>query len=235
MIKLKYTTYVKILVIIVIKILPSDSCKAELNAYGAPSIRSTVAYQYCLLCLPLPWVQDRRTAQRLERGRGGKRAGNSCYGQKGNKNVQLVLHCCKTSWKAVLPILPSRNQTCLATYQFAWILTSGWIKLRGTHVMQGVTSLAAKQVCLGPVKRPTCTHCCKTRSHYLLFCNNFSELAMTSFVTRQVWFLGGNTRNNSLCNNVAKQVARFCCLFHHIFTTEITTMLAINNNNNNNN
>ena len=38
----------------------------------------------------------------------------------GNKNVQLVFqHCCKTSWTAMLPVLPSTNQTCLATNQVA--------------------------------------------------------------------------------------------------------------------
>ena len=40
------------------------------------------------------------------------------YGKSGHKNVQLVLqHCYKTSWKAVLRVLPLTNQTCLATNQ----------------------------------------------------------------------------------------------------------------------
>ena len=37
------------------------------------------------------------------------------YGKTGDKNVQLVLqHCCKTSWKAMLRVLPPTNQTCVA-------------------------------------------------------------------------------------------------------------------------
>ena len=54
-------------------------------------------------------------------------------------------------------------QTCLITNQVAasWVNTD-WIKLRGSHAIHGSTSLAAKQVCLGPEK----THnmyrfCCK--------------------------------------------------------------------------
>ena len=209
--------------------MPSDSCKAELNC--APSIRSTVAYQYCLLCTPFPRVQNRTGAGK---GKEGKRAGNSCYGQTGNENVQLVLHCYKTSWKAILDILPPRNQTCLATYQVAQILTSGRIQLGGTHLIHGgyVTCCKASLRWAGKT-RNMCT-LLQNKELLSTSCQNFSELEITSFVARQVRLLGGNTRNNSLSNNVAKQVARFCCLFHLTFTTEITTLLALNNNNNNN-
>ena len=35
------------------------------------------------------------------------------YGKTGDKNVQLVLqHCCKTSWKVMLRVLPPTSQTC---------------------------------------------------------------------------------------------------------------------------
>ena len=41
--------------------------------------------------------------------------------------------------------------------QVAWILTSDWIKLRGNHAIHGSYVTCCKQVCLGPVKRATCT------------------------------------------------------------------------------
>ena len=41
--------------------------------------------------------------------------------------------------------------------QVAWILTSDWMKLRGNHAIHGSYVTCCKQVCLGPVKRATCT------------------------------------------------------------------------------
>ena len=142
---------------------------------------------------------------RAGKGKKGKRAGFSCYGQTGSENVQLVLHCCKTSWKAMLRMLPSRNQTCLATYQVAWILTSGWIQLGGTHVVHGGCVTCCKTSL--PWAGKTRNMCTLLQNKELLstFCQNVSELEITSFVARKVRLLGGNTRNNSLCTNVAKR------------------------------
>ena len=40
------------------------------------------------------------------------------YSEKGNKNALFVLqHCCQTSWKAMLRVLPPTDQTCLETNQ----------------------------------------------------------------------------------------------------------------------
>ena len=165
-------------------IVPSDSCKAELNS--APSIRSTVAYQYYLLCIPFPRGTDRQNRTGAGKGRWGKRAGNSCYGQTGNENVQLVLHCCKKSWKAILRMLPSRNQTCLATYQVARILT---------HVIHRGRVTCCKTSL--PWAGKTHNMCALLQNKELLstFCQNFSQLETNSFVARQVWFLGGNMGN----------------------------------------
>ena len=51
---------------------------------------------------------------------------------------------------------PRSNLSCqkIILLQVVCILASDWIKLRGSHAIHGytgVTSLAAKQVCLGPV------------------------------------------------------------------------------------
>ena len=35
--------------------------------------------------------------------------------------------------------------------------TSDWIKLRGNHAVQGSYVTYCEQVCLGPIKRATCT------------------------------------------------------------------------------
>ena len=134
----------------------------------------------------------------------------------------------------MLHILLPRSQTCLAAYQVVQILTSGWIKIHGTHVIHGGCVTCCKTSLPWAVKtRNMCGTLLQNKELLSTFCQNFSELEITSFVARQVRLLGGNTRNNSLCNNVAKQVARFCCLFHRIFTKEITTLLALKNNNNN--
>ena len=67
---------------------------------------------------------------------------NLSYDKTGNKNKQLVLqHCCKTSWKATLRVLPATfkpvfQQTRLL--QVAWILASDWIKLHGSHAIRGI-------------------------------------------------------------------------------------------------
>ena len=61
---------------------------------------------------------------------------------------------------AILSVLPPTNQTRLPRLlQVAWILTFNCIKLRGSHACHTrvIYVLDTKQVCLGPVKRATCT------------------------------------------------------------------------------
>ena len=61
------------------------------------------------------------------------------YGKTGGKNVQLVLqHCWKTSSKAMMCVLPPTLKPSLQQIrllQVVWILTSDWIKLRGSHAI----------------------------------------------------------------------------------------------------
>ena len=92
--------------------------------------------------------------------------------------MQLVLkHCCKTSWKTILRVLPPTFKPVLheqiRLLQVAWILTSDWIKVRGNHARPGLTSLVAKQVCLGRVERATCEHfVAKSRTTIFRTCNS---------------------------------------------------------------
>ena len=60
----------------------------------------------------------------------------------------------------------------------------------------GVTSLAAKQVCLGQVKRAQVVQIFLQKVDQLsTFGNNCPQPATSWFVARQIWFVGGKTRN----------------------------------------
>ena len=69
------------------------------------------------------------------------------YGNTGNNNKLVLPHCCKTRWKARLPVLPPLNKTCLATNQVVatWFLARQvwtWVVKRdGQHHF--LTSFAA--------------------------------------------------------------------------------------------
>ena len=67
---------------------------------------------------------------------------NLSYDKTGNKSKQLVLqHCCKRSWIAMLRVLPPTFKLVLQQtrlLQVAWILTSDWIKLRGSNAIHGM-------------------------------------------------------------------------------------------------
>ena len=164
-------------------IVPSDRCKTELNS--ARSIRSIVAYQYYLLCIPFPPEQNRRTPQGL-----GKGEGKSVL-----RSAATVKRATKTCNLFCMRILPSRSQTCLATYPVAWILASGWIKIHGTHVIhRGCVTCCKTSLPWAGKTRSMCT-LLQNKKLLSTFCQNFSELETNTFVARQVWFLGGNMRN----------------------------------------
>ena len=71
----------------------------------------------------------------------------------------------------------------------------------------GFTSLAAKLVCLGPVKREMSTYYVT-----LYFPQQLSQLVTTWFVARQVWFLGRKTRNIAI-HLVLQQFCITSCTF----------------------
>ena len=72
----------------------------------------------------------------------------------------------------------TRVQTSLAAKQViasCGILTSDWPKLRESYAIHG--SYATRQVCLGSVKRATCTDFVAKVELQSLLCNNFSQPA----------------------------------------------------------
>ena len=110
------------------------------------------------------------------------------------QNMQLLFcnSCYKTSWKAMLRVLPPTfkpiSKKMKAVPSYVNILTSDWIKLRGSHTIRG-----------------SCFTCCKTSLPWVgktrnmwrgllqkvellsTFCNKFSQPATTWFVSRHVW------------------------------------------------
>ena len=80
-------------------------------------------------------------------------------GKTGNKNVQLVLqHCCRTSGKTMLRVLPATDQTCLATNQ----VVAGWTKLRASHAIHGSYVTCCKtSLSWGGKTRNMHRFCCK--------------------------------------------------------------------------
>ena len=81
----------------------------------------------------------------------------------------------------------------------------------------GFTSLAAKSVCLGPVKREMSTYYVTKSRTSLYFPQQLSQLAITWFIARQVWFVGGKTRN------IAIQVLQQCCITSCTFSLKVNS------------
>ena len=142
-------------------------------------------------------------------------------GKTGSKIVHLVLKdWCKTSWK-VMCWYTTHIQTCLATNQ----LVAGC-----TNLLQKVesSSFFCDKICTCCVfYQPKANlFCCKWRNSHVwhdsrvILSNQkleFTQLATTLFVARQVWtwvVKHATLLFNMLCSNVAKQVACFCCPFY---------------------
>ena len=81
----------------------------------------------------------------------------------------------------------------------------------------GFTSLAAKSVCLGPVKREMSTYYVTKSRTSLYFPQQLSQLETTWFIARQVWFVGGKTRN------IAIQVLQQCCITSCTFSLKVNS------------
>ena len=115
---------------------------------------------------------------------------------------------CNLLWniaaKALLRVL-----ILLEQIRFAWKLTFDYA---GVTPLTRVTSLAKKQVCLGPVKHTT-------EPKVELLCNIFSQPVTTRFVGGQVWrwVVKRITSLFNSCRSVTRQVARFCCPFYPTF------------------
>ena len=142
------------------------------------------------------------------------------YRKTCNKNVQLALqHCCEQVEKLYSAFShPHSNLSCNKSGRCK--LREYWLLIGSNYAevtpYTGVTSLAAQQVCLGPVKRASCTDFVpKSRTTlYRHFLQQIFATCLTWVVARQVWtWLAKRATSlfNSFCGNVAKQVARFCC------------------------
>ena len=84
----------------------------------------------------------------------------------------------------------------------------------------GFTSLAAKSVCLGPVKREMSTYYVTKSRTSLYFPQELSQLATTWFIARQVWFVGGKTRNIAI-----QLVLQQCCITSCTFSLKVNSDL----------
>ena len=81
----------------------------------------------------------------------------------------------------------SRNKSGCCKLRSYWILTEK--NYAGVALYMRVTLLAAKHVCLGPVKLATCTDSL-AKSRTTLYS---PQPATSWFVARQIWFVGGKT------------------------------------------
>ena len=107
--------------------------------------------------------------------------------------------------------------------QVAKILTSDQNKLSGNH---GVifTPFAAKQVCLWPVKRVTCTYFVAiTRKYSLLYVTTLRTLQQPDFSYKMGLNVGGKT-HNSACST------RFAAMFQtklHLFVPVLKELKSV--------
>ena len=101
------------------------------------------------------------------------------------------------------------THTCLALrgqirlLQIAWILSSDWIKWRGSHARHARELLTCCKTRLPWVG--------KTRIMYRFYCKKLEllsnhNLQTTWFLARKVWFVGGKTRNT-----VIKLILQYYC------------------------
>ena len=81
-------------------------------------------------------------------------------------------------------------------------------------------SLAAKSVCLGSVKREISTYYVTKSRTSLYFPQELSQLATTWFIARQVWFVGGKTRNIAI-----QLVLQQCCITSCTFPLKVNSDL----------
>ena len=99
-----------------------------------------------------------------------------------------------------------------------WILTSDWIKLRGSHAIHGSYITCCKTSL--PWAGKTCNmyrFCRKKKELLSTFCNKFVHPQQPDLLQDRFecgWYI--NTSLFDLfCTNVPKQDAHFCCRFYH--------------------
>ena len=90
---------------------------------------------------------------------------------------------------AMMRVLPPTFKPVLQQIKVAasCLNTDVWLDKITREPCTGFTSLAARQVCLGPVKRATCTDLLQKVELFSSFCKNFWQPATAWFVARRVW------------------------------------------------
>ena len=135
--------------------------------------------------------------------------------------MQPVLQGCKTSCIALLYIFPApRIKPVLQQIRLlhvAWILTSDWIKLRGSHAIHRNYVACWKTSLLLACKTSNVERFCCEKSrttHYFLqqlfaTCNNLI-CYMTDLIPG--WWNAQNRYSTRFAAMFQKTVARFCCI-----------------------
>ena len=124
----------------------------------------------------------------------------------GNKNIQLVLqHCYKTSWIAVLHVLPPTNQPVLQQIRLMQVAKSCCTK--SLHVVHFTDP---RQTCFAASSWGNSRVQHDSRAILSNHKSVFRQLAMMKHVALLF---------NSFGSDVAKQVGRFCSGFYRSFTS----------------
>ena len=96
--------------------------------------------------------------------------------------------------------------------QFAFILDSDWKKLRGSPAIRGsyVTCCKTSLPWAGKTRASCTDFHAKSRTTFY-FGNNFPKPATNWFVARQIWFVGGKTRNIAIeCFHMTSRRPYWC-------------------------
>ena len=112
--------------------------------------------------------------------------------------MQFILHhCCKTNWEALLRIVPPAFKSVLQQIR---LLRGTWrlyyAEVSYTIRESCVTCCAAKQVCLGPVKRTTCTDFLAKSRTALYFLLQLAATCNNLICYKTGWICGWKTRQH---------------------------------------
>ena len=128
-------------------------------------------------------------------------------------------HWCKNELNSdvhvVLPSFKPVLQKSGCGRPVALTLTSDWIKLRGSHGIHGSCVTCCKKVCLGPVKRATCTDFVAKNRTTLYFPQQLFAACNNLICCKTGWNLGGKTHNNvfQLAGMLQNKLQVFVSLF----------------------
>ena len=127
--------------------------------------------------------------------------------------------CCKAMLRVSPPSFKPVSQQ-IRLLHVAQTLTSDWLKSSGSHTIHWIYVTCCKAVCLGSVKREISTYYVTKSRTSLYFPQELSQLATTWFIARQVWFVGGKTRNIAI-----QLVLQQCCITSCTFPLKVNSDL----------